>query len=539
MSIELPIASTKRKTRHRYAEILAELPLPFLRSDANGFIVLANSAAMRLLGPDLIGKKVSELYGVSQEVFFNTPQSVKKALANAPNYELQNVAVPIRFPDGSSQDMLCSFVWNVDDDCVDCVLVPQVKELERSLGRVAKSLVYARRLEDTLMTITHEAVLLCNADRSYIKLADASGKWLVFKALFSRSGKDALPTDPSPITRGMTGLVFTTKEFYISRDVRCEPSHMYYSIFKDTISKVVVPLVRQEIDGREICYGVISVDGKAEGQFTSDTVEVLTTLAQHASIALAQAKHFHEVREDYDHLLKEIRNAQDVRGVRNLLHDGKNLVRNVVYELESIADDLAETSFYKKKAKNLHKRLDGLRALNDLMQELLEQMKGKPQERETEDSVHLRGIALRAMHIMPYGDETIDFQVAPEDKTYKVYGRPTQLLLVLYNLMTNALNAIKRTKRSGRIEVSISATPNRPDFVRLIIVDDGPGLPRAALEFIRFGESYSGFSGGTGLGLLTVRETVRNLNGSLEVESKFGGGAKFIIDLPGYPEETD
>jgi signal transduction histidine kinase len=314
---------------------------------------------------------------------------------------------------------------------------------------------------------------------------------------------------------------------------------MYYSIFKDTISKVVVPLVRQEIDGREICYGVISVDGKAEGQFTSDTVEVLTTLAQHASIALAQAKHFHEVREDYDHLLKEIRNAQDVRGVRNLLHDGKNLVRNVVYELESIADDLAETSFYKKKAKNLHKRLDGLRALNDLMQELLEQMKGKPQERETEDSVHLRGIALRAMHIMPYGDETIDFQVAPEDKTYKVYGRPTQLLLVLYNLMTIALNAIKRTKRSGRIEVSISATPNRPDFVRLIIVDDGPGLPRAALEFIRFGESYSGFSGGTGLGLLTVRETVRNLNGSLEVESKFGGGAKFIIDLPGYPEETD
>jgi signal transduction histidine kinase len=520
-----------------FARTLAHLPLPFLRSDSQGRIILANSAAEGILGSDVIGRNAHELYGTGFGSFAD-PHSVKSALLAAQDHELLNVTVPMRLPDGSSQDMLCSFSWDKEQDTIDALVVPHVKEIQQALRRVAESLVYGRRLDATLTAI-NEAGFLCRADRAYIKLFDSNKSVLEFKALFSRDGADRFPEKSSPVDRGMTGHVFNTHKFYLSGNVSKEPHTLYHTIFKDTVSKVAVPLMHQETVDQFVCDGVLTVDGKELDQFTLGTVEILTTLAEHASIALAQAKHFYEVREDYDQLLQEIRYVQDARGVRNILHDGKNVVRNVVYELESIEEELQETAFSKKRAKHLHKRLEGLRALNDLMQELLEQMKGTPSKKSSEDKkgVHLRTIALRAMNVMPYGDETIEFQVLEEDAIYKVWGRSTQLLLVLYNLMTNALNAIRNSGRVGTISIGIGPTPNRDGYVRLQVIDDGPGLPRPVLEFIRHGETYSALPGGTGLGLLTVRDTIKVLNGSLEVDSKFGGGAKFIIDLPGTSED--
>ena len=518
-----------------YAQALGGMPLPFLRSDASGLIILANAAAKDLLGAGLIGKHVRDLYGTSLQASFIDPHSVKSALMESPDHELTNVTVPIRLADGSFIDMLCSFRWDPKQGIIDSIIVPRVVELERALGRIAESLVHARRLEDTLNVITQEASFLCRSDRAYIKLYDQVKKVLVFKALISKHIHDELPTEPSPIDRGMTGYVFCTRKPYLSRDVRLEPSDVYYSIFNDTRSKVVVPLVRYDDLGNQVCYGVLSVDGNEENQFGFDTVETLTTLAQNASIALAQVRQFHEVREDYNELLKE-HYDRDIRRARNFVHHAKNMVRNIVYDLESIEEDLNQASFGRKRSREIHKRLDGLRGLYDLMGEMLSQLKGEPSKEpnQEEQAVHLRAIALRARNIMPFGDDSIDFEVAPEDFEYRVYGRATQLLFILYNLMTNAVNAIKRSKRRGKVCITISSTPNRSGFVRLQVADDGPGLPRLALDVIRNGESYSsGMPGGSGLGLLTVRETVKVLKGSIDVDSKFGEGARFVIDLPG------
>lgn len=515
------------------------MPLPFLRSDTSGHIILANTAAEILLGPNLVGKHVRDLYGASLRASFIDPHSVKSALLESPNHELTNVSVPIRLADGSFTDMLCCFRWDPRQEIIDSILVPGVVELERALGRVAESLVHSKLLEDTLIAITQEASVLCRADRAYIKLYDAVKDVLVFKALISKNANDELPNEPSPIDRGMTGYVFCTRKPYLSGDVRREPPDLYYSIFGDTTSKVVVPLVRHDEVGNQVCYGVLSVDGNKQHQFGFDTVEILTTLAQTASIALAQVRQFHEVREDYNELLKEVHYGRDIRRARNFVHHAKNMIRNVVYDLESIGEDLNQTAFGRKRAKEVNKRLDGLRGLSDLMGEMLSQLKGEPPKKPSQEdqAVHLRGIALRAMNIMPFGDDSINFEVAAEDFEYRVFGRPTQLLFILYNLMTNAVNAIQRSKRPGKVCITISSTPHRKDFVRLQVADDGPGLPRLALDVIRNGESYSsGIPWGSGLGLLTVRETVSALNGSIEVDSKFGSGTKFVIDLPGIGE---
>jgi signal transduction histidine kinase len=67
------------------------------------------------------------------------------------------------------------------------------------------------------------------------------------------------------------------------------------------------------------------------------------------------------------------------------------------------------------------------------------------------------------------------------------------------------------------------------------ISDRGPGVPREERErifepFVR-GES----SAGTGLGLAIARAIVEAHGGSIRVADEPGGGAAFVIELPGGP----
>jgi signal transduction histidine kinase len=63
-------------------------------------------------------------------------------------------------------------------------------------------------------------------------------------------------------------------------------------------------------------------------------------------------------------------------------------------------------------------------------------------------------------------------------------------------------------------------------------------MPRGVKALIRGGESVTRTAGGSGIGLLTVREIVKDLKGSISMDSRLGEGTKVILDLPG-PETTE
>jgi signal transduction histidine kinase len=82
------------------------------------------------------------------------------------------------------------------------------------------------------------------------------------------------------------------------------------------------------------------------------------------------------------------------------------------------------------------------------------------------------------------------------------------------------------------------------DGLRLVVEDDGPGVPveERAMIFYRFGRgrraSARGGSGGsavdgTGLGLALVAQHVASHGGAVSVTSSSGGGARFEVVLPG------
>jgi signal transduction histidine kinase len=111
---------------------------------------------------------------------------------------------------------------------------------------------------------------------------------------------------------------------------------------------------------------------------------------------------------------------------------------------------------------------------------------------------------------------------------------------VLGNIL---FNAIKYSPNGGDITVRISRQPadDGPRAV-LSITDQGIGIPQKDLPHIferfRRASNVDGAIPGTGIGLATVSQIVKQHGGAIEVESQEGQGSTFTIILPLEGQET-
>lgn len=96
----------------------------------------------------------------------------------------------------------------------------------------------------------------------------------------------------------------------------------------------------------------------------------------------------------------------------------------------------------------------------------------------------------------------------------------------VHNLMRNALEAA--AEGGGHVWVS---TRDDPHSTAIVVDDDGPGIrPEDRSQvFVLYS---TGKRGGTGLGLPLAREDIVRHGGEIEVLSRPGGGARFIVYLP-------
>ena len=104
---------------------------------------------------------------------------------------------------------------------------------------------------------------------------------------------------------------------------------------------------------------------------------------------------------------------------------------------------------------------------------------------------------------------------------------PEQVKRVLVNLIDNAIEAMGRR---GTIAVETARdTPN--GFIRIVVADDGPGIPAGEREKL-FLPYYSTKGRGSGLGLAIVRRIVAEHGGSVDVADNVPRGTRFTIELP-------
>jgi two-component system sensor histidine kinase HydH len=106
-----------------------------------------------------------------------------------------------------------------------------------------------------------------------------------------------------------------------------------------------------------------------------------------------------------------------------------------------------------------------------------------------------------------------------------VLGDPDLLCQVLLGLVINAAEAV-----GGTGDVVLEAEP-RPGAVELVVADSGPGVAPELRAQI-FEPFFTTRPKGTGLGLAVARQIVEAHEGTISVQDRPGGGARFVIRLP-------
>jgi PAS domain S-box-containing protein len=151
--------------------------------------------------------------------------------------------------------------------------------------------------------------------------------------------------------------------------------------------------------------------------------------------------------------------------------------------------------------------------------------------------VYLEEVSLQ--HVVTELSEAVDPLVREKDLALHVdieEGLPalftdrTKLKQILLNLLSNAV------KFTAEGEIRLIAR-RRGERVTISVEDTGVGIREADLEaifddFRQVDQSPTREHGGTGLGLSITRKLVALLDGDLDVESTYGEGTRFVVELP-------
>ena len=137
-----------------------------------------------------------------------------------------------------------------------------------------------------------------------------------------------------------------------------------------------------------------------------------------------------------------------------------------------------------------------------------------------------------------FGDKMkhIDIRLALA-KDFDVISDPLRLKVILKNIFSNAVRFSKVRREVAWLRISALRVE---ESFQLIIEDNGEGI-RKDLQDKIFDMFYraSENSKGSGLGLYIVKEMVEKMGGTISVNSVWGKGSQFIIDLPDYNYAQD
>jgi sensor histidine kinase regulating citrate/malate metabolism len=114
----------------------------------------------------------------------------------------------------------------------------------------------------------------------------------------------------------------------------------------------------------------------------------------------------------------------------------------------------------------------------------------------------------------------------------RVIFNPVDLSEVLAVLIQNSLDAFASESSPGGAQPHCIqvATEQLRDKVKIIVHDDGPGVPETFRDRV-FENGVSGRSGSRGFGLNFAFKCVTKYGGTISLDSASGRGARFVIEV--------
>ncbi len=207
-------------------------------------------------------------------------------------------------------------------------------------------------------------------------------------------------------------------------------------------------------------------------------------------------------------------------GTISILADEAREILNdhVTSETHSQKDELADALV------TIH---DQTRRCKNITQSLLN-ISRKPEYQKKTHSPN--DIVRSALELAKRRIDKITVEEILDENLPEIYTDVSGVERTVFNLLLNAADAVENNGGDKHITVKTSRENNR---VTIQVEDNGEGIREEDVSHV-FEPFFTTKSvgKGTGLGLYVSYETIRDLGGSLELESKKGEGTKAIIQLP-------
>ncbi len=387
---------------------------------------------------------------------------------------------------------------------------------------------------------------------------------------YSAAFSDFIHTTPVQMDRGsVAGRALVEGRIVQIADVKADPDYTFSPALDsgDFRTGLGVPMLRE---GAPI--GALTLTRKDVRPFTDKQIELVTTFADQAAIAIANVRLFDEVQGRTRELaasLEELRSTQDrlvqtqklaslgqlTAGIAHEIKNPLNFVNNFSAVSGELIDDLQNSlkgirvddkvrAEIDDLTKTLRGNLDkvvqhGKRADAIVKNMLLHSREGSGEHRP----VDINSLVEESLNLAYHGAraETQGFNITLERSLDPAAGQadvfPQDITRVLLNLISNGFYATRKRKAEagdGYEPTLVASTRSLGDRVEIRVRDNGTGIPPEVKEKI-FNPFFTTKPAGegTGLGLSISHDViVKQHGGSIDVETKPGAFSEFIIVLP-------
>jgi signal transduction histidine kinase len=392
-------------------------------------------------------------------------------------------------------------------------------------------------LQTVLNTLIASAARLCEADTAAI--GRPKGETYYFEASYgvSREYAEFLASHPAGIDSGtVSGRVLLQGKIVHILDVLSDPQYTYVASQKIGGFRTLlgVPLLRE---GSPI--GVINLGRKSVRPFSDKQIELATTFADQAVIAIENVRLFKEIQDKSRQLAEASQHKSQF--LANMSHELRTPLNAIIGVSEMLRED-AEAA--KQDTEPLDRVLGAGRHLLALINDILDlsKIEAGRMELQLEDFALTPLIADVVKTIEPLATKNAN-QVAVncDGAIGTLHADQMRLRQAMLNLLSNANKFTER----GAITVNArQGQENGRDWVTIAVADTGIGMTAEQMgklfqEFSQADASTTRKYGGTGLGLAISKRFCQMMGGDITVESEPGRGSTFTIRLPRIVEPKE
>jgi signal transduction histidine kinase len=389
-------------------------------------------------------------------------------------------------------------------------------------------------LQLVLNTLVESVARLCDADMVSIRRPKALGFLHVATRGVPREYSEYMQNHPIEAGRGtVAGRVLLEGKPVHVADVQTDPEYTMTAISQRAgfHTFLGVPLMRE---GNPI--GIIILGRTAVRPFADKQIELATTFADQAVIAIENVRLFEEIQEKSRQVEEASKHKSQF--LANMSHELRTPLNAILGYAELVLDGIYGDA--PEKMRNVLERIQTngkhlLGLINDVL-DLSKIEAGQLVLSLNDYSIKdmMQGVYVAVEPLA--GNKKLNFKLEVPPDLPPARGDERRLSQVLLNLVGNAI------KFTDTGEVAIKASTANGSYT-VAVRDTGPGIAEAdqAKIFEEFQQSESTHTkakGGTGLGLAIAKRIVEMHGGRLWVESTLGNGATFFFTVPLRVEHT-